>query len=83
MTHREGSEILHPVNQFAHAMRDRYLHEVAALSEGCCPDCTARLVPSDTPRGPGGRCPAGCGSWWHGDTPGAWEGDHTVAWWAS
>lgn len=55
-------------------------HEVAALSEGCCPKCGRRMTPADTARGPGARCLAH-GLWWHGPTPGAWEGDYTVAWW--
>jgi hypothetical protein len=57
-------------------------HEIAALSEGCCPKCGGRMQPTETDNGPGARCSKGHGLWWHGETPGAWEGDYTVKWWA-
>ena len=31
-------------------------HEVAAIGEGLCPFCSARLQPIETPKGMGGRC---------------------------
>lgn len=57
-------------------------HEFAAFGEGICPRCAARLRPVPTPKGAGGSCPEGCGRWWAGPTPGAFEGDYSVHQWA-
>lgn len=62
--------------------RTWFEHEVAALGEGCCPMCGARLRPVPTPLGQGGSCPEGHGRFWAGGTPGAWEGPYSVHQWA-
>ena len=55
-------------------------HQIAALSEGCCPYCAGRMEPADTEHGPGSRCLAGCGRFWTGPS---WldPTDTIVSWW--
>lgn len=52
-------------------------HQIAALGEGCCPYCTARMEPAPTANGPGARCTRGCGRFWTGHDP----ADVIVSWW--